>query len=47
MKKMMKKVVSAIGVLMFMTVGVLGAATLRFAIFAPEVLCDVFRTIGG
>lgn len=47
MKKIVKKMVSAAGVLMFMAVGVLGVATLRFAIFAPEVLHDVFRTIGG
>ena len=47
MKKMVKKIVSAIGALTLMAVGVLGAATLRFAIFAPEVLRDVFRAIGG
>ena len=46
MKKIVKKV-PAIGVLTLMAVGVLGAATLRFAIFAPEVLRDVFRAIGG
>lgn len=47
MKKIVKKFVPAIGVLTLMAVGVLGAATLRFAIFAPEVLRDVFRAIGG
>lgn len=46
-ERLIKKTVRGIGILLAMTAVILGAITLRFAIYAPELLKDVFRTIGG
>ena len=46
-ERLIKKTVRGIGILLAMTAVILGAITLRFAIYAPELLNDVFRTIGG
>ncbi len=46
-ERLIKKTVRGIGVLLAMTAVILGAITLRFTIYAPELLNDVFRMIGG
>lgn len=46
-ERLIKKTVRGIGILLAMTAVILGAITLRFAIYAPDLLSDIFRTIGG
>ena len=46
-KGLFRKALHGMGFLLTMTAAILGAMTLRFAIYAPELLNDVFRTIGG
>lgn len=46
-EKLIKKTMRGIGILLAMTAVVLGVTTLRFAIYAPELLNDILRTIGG
>lgn len=46
-KKLIQKTMYGIGVLLAMTAVVLGVITLRFAIYAPELLNNILRVIGG
>lgn len=46
-ERLIKKTVRGIGILLAMTAVILGVMALRFAIYAPELLNDVLRTIGG
>lgn len=47
LEKFVKKALRGIGVLLVMAAIVFSAATLRFAIYAPEMLHQIFHTIGG
>lgn len=42
-KRVIQKTVRGFGIFLAM----IGVATLRFAIYTPELLSDIFRTIGG
>ena len=46
-EKLIKKTMRGIGILLVMAAVVLGVTALRFAIYAPELLNDILRTIGG
>lgn len=46
-ERLIKKTVRGIGILLAMTAVILGVMALRFAIYAPELLNDILRTIGG
>ena len=46
-EKLIQKTMHGIGVLLVITAVVLGVITLRFAIYAPELLNDILRVIGG
>ncbi len=47
MKKTVKKTIDSIGGFLLMQTAILGAMTLRFAVFAPEILGQVVHVIGG
>ncbi len=46
-KRMIKKLMHGAGILLAMVGVVLGAAALRIALFAPELLNEIFHVIGG
>lgn len=46
-ERLIKKTVRGIGILLAMTAVILGVMALRVAIYAPELLNDILRTIGG
>lgn len=46
-ERLIKKAARGVGILLAMTAVMLGVVTLRFAIYAPDLLSDIFRTIGG
>ena len=46
-ERLIKKTVRGIGILLAMTAVILGVMALRVTIYAPELLNDILRTIGG
>lgn len=42
MKEFIKKMVKGTGILLVMTAVILGIITLRFAVYAPEILSGIF-----
>lgn len=46
-ERVIKKAMHGIGVLLAVAAVVLGIITLRFAIYAPELLGDILCAIGG
>ena len=47
MRSLGKRGFSTVGFALAMTVAVFSVIILRFAVFAPELLHDAFRAIGG
>ena len=47
MRSLGKRVFSTVGFALAMTVAVFSVIILRFAVFAPELLHEVFSAIGG
>lgn len=47
MRKNAKNMLRGLGVFLSLSAVALGAVTLRFAVFAPELLNSAFRAIGG
>ncbi|MGN0371957.1 MAG: hypothetical protein ACI4F3_04010 [Enterocloster sp.] len=45
--KIFKKVISGIGFVLIVTTVVIGVETLRFALYAPHLLNNIFHVIGG
>lgn len=46
-ERLIKKAARGVGILLAMTAVMLGVVILRFEIYAPDLLSDIFRTIGG
>ena len=46
-KELFWKAMHEIGTLLAISVAILGTMTLRFAIYAPELLNEILCTIGG